>query len=312
MNESNPNRADLNLFRVFDAVYRAGSLTQAAAQLHLTQPAISNALARLREQLTDPLFIREGRGVVPTPRARAIAPDVAAALRTLERTLAKPQAFEAHTSSRRFVIGMRTALELLLLPPLTRILQVEGPRVQLQSARITRRKVSRELAAGTLDLAIDVPMSVGEGIVREPLLEEALCVAMRANHPLASRQLTVQDWLAARHVTVSSRRSGIVLEDLLLQREGLRRDIALRCQHYYPACHVVAHSDLLLVLPRHYARHFAKHLAFKIAPVPLSLPSLQLMMYWHENAKLDVGHTWLRERIHKLTQGEPDMGAQSH
>jgi len=304
--KSGAHRVDLNLFRVFDAVYRAGSLTQAAAQLHLTQPAISNALARLRTHFDDPLFVRDGRRVAPTPRARAVAPDIAAALQALQQSVLTPQVFDAASASRRFVIGMRDVLEFALLPRLVQGLMGDAPRLQLQSARIERRRTERELASGTLDLSIDVPMPVGEGVVQEPLFEEPLCVAMRPGHALARGRLSTAKWLAARHVAVSSRRAGLVLEDAVLQREGLRRDIAVRCQHYYAACHVVASSDLLLVLPRYYGEWFSAHQPLQLVPLPLELPSLRVMLYWHRNAEHDPGHAWLRERIRALTaKGAP-------
>src|SRR3546814_1415469 len=99
-----------------------------------------------------------------------------------------------------------------------------------------------------------------------------LCVAMRPDHPLARSRLSVKQWLSARHVAVSSRRAGLVLEDVVLQREGLRRDVAVRCQYYYAACHVAATSDLLLVLPRYYGEWFAAHLPLKLTRLPLALP----------------------------------------
>src|SRR3546814_19182233 len=126
---------------------------------------------------------------------------------------------------------MRDVLEFALLPRLTRELLAAAPKLQLQSARIERRRLDRELAAGTLDLSIDIPVPVGEGVVQEPLFEEALCVAMRPDHPLARSRLSVKQWLSARHVAVSSRRAGLVLEDVVLQRKGLRRVVAVRCQY---------------------------------------------------------------------------------
>lgn len=295
--KSASQRLDLNLFRVFDAVFRAGSLTQAAAQLHLTQPAISNALARLRGQFDDPLFIRDGRRVAATPRARAIAPEIATALQTLQQTLAAAPVFDAASSARRFVLGMRDVLEFALMPKLTQQLLTLGPQLQLQSARVERRRLERELAAGVLDMAIDVPIAVGDDVIREPLFKEALCVAMRPQHPLARARLTTRQWLAARHITVSSRRSGPVLEDAILQSEGLRRDVAVRCQHYYGACHLAATSDLLLVLPRYYGEWFAAHLPLKLVSLPVVLPALEVMMYWPRNAERDPGHVWLRDQL---------------
>lgn len=293
-------RIDLNLFRVFDAIYRAGSLTRAAGQLHLTQPAISNALARLRERFGDPLFVRSGRRISPTPRAREIAPEVEAALSSLRRALAGGSGFDAAVSQRRFVIGMRDVLEFVLLPGLGGGLLREAPGLRLQSARIERRSLEQDLAAGVLDLAIDVPNPVSAAVQHTPLFEETLCVAMRADHALAGRRLSLKSWLAVPQVVVSSRRNGPVLEELELQRLGLKREVRVRCQHYYAACHLVAASDLMLVLPRYYGEWFARYLPLRLATLPVPLPGMSVLMYWHQHAEHDAGHRWLRERIRAL------------
>lgn len=295
------DRVDLNLFRVFDTVYRAGSLTQAAAALHLTQPAVSNALARLRAQFDDPLFVRDGRRVVPTPRAKAIAPRVGAALAALRGTLHRSAQFEPAASDRRFIIGMRDLLEFALLPPLLGELQRTAPRAQLHSVRVERRQMARELAAGRLDLVIDIPLPVAEDIHQQPLLRAELCLAMRSGHALAAKPLTIKSWLAAPHVVVSARPSGPVLEDFELQRRGLARQVSVRCQHYYAACHLVATSDLVLVLPRYYGEWFAAHLPLHLAALPIPLPALDVSLYWHRNAESDPANAWLRERILALS-----------
>ncbi len=157
MNESAPGPVDLNLFRVFEAVYRAGSITHAARRLHLTQPAVSNALARLRAHFDDPLFAREGRRVVPTPYARGLAGEISRALGSLNDAVRRGHRFDPVTSTRRFVIGMRDATEFALLPRLARDVQSCGPRLSLQSTRFERGRLARQLAAGELDLAVDVP-----------------------------------------------------------------------------------------------------------------------------------------------------------
>ncbi|MDY7231748.1 LysR family transcriptional regulator [Hyalangium rubrum] len=288
---------DLNLFRVFEAVFRSGGITQAATQLHLTQPAVSNALARLRAHFDDPLFVREGRRVVPTPLARSMSEDVTTALRTLQDSVRRGQHFSPATSTRRFTLGMRDVLEFALLPPLVHDLQQLAPHLGVQSAKIERRRLARQLASGELDLAVDVPMTVGEDVHQQVLFQEELCVAMRPGHPLAGRRLTVERWLSARHVVVSARASGPVLEDLAIQHAGVRRDIAVRCQHYYAASHLVATSDHLLTLPRYYGEWFRKHLMLHLVPVPLPMPALEVTLYWHRNTDGDPGHEWLRERL---------------
>jgi len=300
MNELAMDRVDLNLFRVFDVVLGCGSLTQAAARLHLTQPAISNALKRLREHFDDPLFVRDGRRVVPTPLAKAIAPDVRAALESLHRTMQRPQPFPAATSTRRFVIGMRDVLESVLFPSLVREVLLEAPHLQLQSTGFERRRLERELSSGAFDMAIDVPISVGDDIEQMLLFEQTPCVAMRQGHPLAKGKLGLKQWLAARHIVVSSRRAGPVNEDLALQREGLKRDVAVRCQHYHAACELAASSDLLLVLPRQFGRFLATTLPLHLAALPLAVPKLQVMLYWPRTAEQDPGHAWLRDRLRRV------------
>lgn len=306
MNDVNPpSRIDLNLFRVFLAVYRGGGLTQAAAQLHLTQPAISNALSRLRQQFDDPLFIRDGRRMVPSLRAREIAPQVEQALQTLQTVTRTEGRFDAATAQRRYQIGMRDLLEFILLPELLQDLQQQAPHISLQSRPIERRRLERMLASGGLDLAIDVPIPTSEDIHRELLLRDTLCTVVRRGHRLARQRLTPERWLSIQHVVVSARPSGPVLEDHLLQQHDLRRDILLRCQHYSAACRVVAQTDCMLLLPRRYADRFAAAFGLIIKPPPLPMQPLELLMYWHRNADSDSSLHWLRKRIANPFRRQP-------
>ncbi|MDB5987157.1 MAG: LysR family transcriptional regulator [Nevskia sp.] len=302
MNDSANPRRDLNLFRIFHAVHGSGSLTQAAAQLHLTQPAVSNALSRLRLQFDDPLFVRDGRRMVPTPRANLIAPQVAAALDALDQVLSGEQRFVPARADRRCTIGLRELLEFSLLPDLYGELQRDAPGIKLHSSRIDRRRLERMLASGVFDLAIDVRLPVGEDIRHRLLFREELCLAVRAGHPFTRRKPSVDDWLAARHVVVASKPGGPVLEDLALERRDLRRQIAVRCQHYYAACRMVGASDLVLMLPRHYASQLSQSLALQLLPPPMHTPALEILLYWHRNTERDAGIVWIRERIVALTQ----------
>ena len=140
------DRIDLNLFVVLDAIFTEGGITRASDKLHLTQPAVSHALNRLRRLFDDALFVREGRRLVPTPRARALIEPVRAALRGLEVTLSESQAFDAARSTRRFTLGVRDVLEARLLPPLLRALAVEAPGVDIAAVRADRRELEAELA----------------------------------------------------------------------------------------------------------------------------------------------------------------------
>lgn len=295
---------DLNLFRFFAAVYRTGSLTRAAAELHVTQPAVSNALARLRKQVGDPLFVRDGRRMVPTPTAKAMAPEVLGALDALHASARRVERFDPAAAQRRFVVAMRESMELPLLVPLLREVTDRAPGVRIQSVPIDRKTIGRQLLAGDVDLAIDVPFAVGEDVRRHPLFEAELCLALRKGHPLLKRPLTLERWLAARHVAVSGRPSGPVLEDLVLERRGSERDVIVRCQSYHAACHLVSTSDLVLVLPRLFGEWFRRQLPLSLAHLPIKAPTLQVMLYWSRGNDAVAGHAWLRGLVQALA-GQP-------
>jgi DNA-binding transcriptional LysR family regulator len=145
-----------------------------------------------------------------------------------------------------------------------------------------------------------VPLAVGDEIRQAPLFEAELCIALRPRHPLLKKQLTLEGWLEARHIVVSGRTSGPVIEDLALQRRGLRREVAIRCQSYYAACHLAASSDLVLVLPRYFGEWFRGQLPITLKPLPLPTPSLEIMLYWAANNDQSPGHRWMRELLMRL------------
>lgn len=296
MHESNISRIDLNLFVVFDAIVREGSISAAARSLSLTQPAVSHALARLRERLDDELFVRRGRQMAPTARARALIGPVREALTGLQACLSSEPVFHPASARRTFVLGLRDGLEACVLPPLMKVLLRTAPGVEVQSLTVSRRDTLRELAAGRLDLAMDVQLPVSGDICQQPLVQSPLVVLMRQRHPLAGRPLTLDDYLASAHVLVSSRRRGPGLEDFGLAQAGHQRRIALRCQHYQAAMEVVAATDLLLTLPEVLAGELADR-RFTAVALPLALPMLAMHLYWHRDMDADPGHRWLRQML---------------
>lgn len=288
---------DLNLFRAFDAIYRAGSLTEAAKDLHITQPAVSNSLARLREHFDDPLFERDGRGVKPTALAHDIANEIAGALLTLQSTTQRGRVFDRHTSQRNFVLSLLEPLELLLLPELVRQLRDEAPNVRLQNLRLRRQNMIRHLTSGDVDIVIDVPQRVEANIAREPVLSDEMCVIMRKNHALTTTNLSLESYMRAMHVSVSRRSGGSVYEDYELERLGLYRDVVLRGYSYHSACHIVATTDLILTLPRFLAQHYLALLPLHCVDVPFPLSPVVVMMYWHRSQERDAAHTWFRQQL---------------
>ena len=295
MQQIDISRLDLNLFVVFDAIFREGSISGAARRLSLTQPAVSHALGRLRERLDDPLFVRRGRQMAPTPRARQLLEPVRQALAALQQGLNAEAEFDPAHAERTVVLGLRDGLEACVLPPIMAYLMAQAPGIELQSLQVSRRDMVRELAAGRLDLAMDVQLPVPAEIEQRPVLTVPLVVLARRGHPLAGKPLTLARYLAAAHVLVSSRRRGPGLEDFGLAQAGHQRCITLRCQHYQAAMAVVASTDLLLTAPEMLARQLAPAQQFVMLDLPVALPPMSLYFYWHRDQDQDPGHRWLRD-----------------
>lgn len=295
------SRIDLNLLVVFDAVHAAGSITIASRRLNLSQPAVSHALARLRDLLGEPLFERQGRGIAPTPFARSIAGPVRDALAAMERTLQRATHFEPAVAERTFRIGMREALEPSVLPALTNAVCSAGPGLGLACARHDRPRLEADLAAGEFDLAFDVRLpAVAERIPHERVLVDRLVIVARKQHPLL-RRLRRRGWnldayLALEHVQVSSRRRGPSPEDLALQALARSRRVRLRCQSHAAACRAVANSDLVATIPESYARHALDPGSNELVTLPLEDIMLETYMYWPANADRDAANRWLREQ----------------
>ncbi|KVP42248.1 LysR family transcriptional regulator [Burkholderia ubonensis] len=295
-------RLDLNLFRVLDAVYVHGGISAAARALHLTQPAITHALNRLRTQFDDPLFVRQGNRVVPTERTRAVIADVQRHLKGLQDTARAQPAFDPATLDLSVVVGLRDVLESIALPRLVAAFAQEAPGLRLVSRRVPIRDVERELAAGDLDLVVERRLPVGPRIASEYLLDESLVVAMRRDHPLANGPLRRNDYFAARHVAVSSHGEPPAI-DVLLGNDGRLRHIQLVCQHYFAACQIAAAGDLLLTLPHSYALRMTELLPIAVRPLPLRLQPFPILAYWHESRDADRAHQWFRERVSTLVRG---------
>jgi DNA-binding transcriptional LysR family regulator len=293
------SRIDLNLLVVLDAIYTEGGITRAAAKLHLTQPAISHSLGRLRDLFRDELFTREGRAMVPTPLARNLIEPVRRALRGLEVTLNELEAFDPATTQKRFTVGVRDVFEATVLPPLLRQVSRTAPSVDVAAVQVSRRDLESELAGGMLDAALDVLLPLSDDVRRRKVSVDDRVVIARKGHPIVKRGLTLATYLKQHHILVSSRRAGPSLEDVELSRQGLSRRIRLRCQHYFAACRVVSQTDLILTMPGHYARVANRQFGNQVLPLPYEMPPLDAYLYWHANVDNEPANRWLREQLAK-------------
>ena len=287
-------RLDLNLFVVLEAIYSEGSITRAARSLNLTQPALSHALARLRQMFGDPLFIRQGRQMLPSPLTRSLIGPVRQSLQTLSASVLGAQQFDPAGSQRIFNIAFRDVLESAILPDLAGRVRALAPRVQIASVRTGRLELELELSGGALDVALDVLLPLPESVRRTRLFSDSSVVVAREDHPALAGGLDLDTYLAQPHVLVSSRRSGMGMEDIELAKLGLQRQVALRCQQYFAACQVVSRSDMLLTMPEQYAQSANRNLPNRVHPLPIAMPPLDIYLYWHENTEADPANAWLR------------------
>jgi DNA-binding transcriptional LysR family regulator len=293
----NVRDVDLNLLRVFDAVLREGGVTPAASLLELTQPAVSNALARLRKLFGDALFVRTPSGMEPTPFARELAEPVRQALALLESALAHGPGFDPASATRAFRFYMSDVGQVEFLPPLVERVQREAPGVRLEAVALDVDDIGAALAAGGLDLAIGFLLGLGPPVRRRALFRDPYACLMRADHPI--RTLTRKRFLEASHALVTYRGGHRVIEEAL-ERAGLARKIALRVPHFTVVPMVLERTDLILTLPARVARVFESRGAFKALPPPIAIPPAEVAVHWHERFEADPGNRWLRERVIEL------------
>lgn len=297
------SRIDLNLFTVFDAIYREGGITAAARRLHLSQPAISHALGRLRELLRDPLFERHGNDMVPTPLARSLAATIGKSLGNLEEVLHRAGHFDPATSQRRFTVAIRNSLEGPFLPALVASFSRDAPGIDVAAVRIERRDLEEDLQSGELDIAVDVALTTSADIRRERLGAEPLVVLARQEHPLVRGTLGADTYLALEHVLVTGRRRGGGFEDIALNRLGVARRIRVRCQQHAAACDVVSQSDMLATMPRNQAELANRRSNNQMLPFPFDVSSMEFFLYWHSNVDTDMANRWFRERVSRQLKG---------
>ena len=289
---------DLNLLRVFDAVLHDRTVTAAAARLRLTQPAVSNALGRLRQLLGDPLFVRTASGMEATPFARGVADPVRQALALIETALARGPGFEPATATRAFRFYMSDLGQVEFLPPLVERVQRLAPSVRLEAVAVDIEDIADALASGALDIVVGFLPGLGPPIARRALFRDPYVCLMRTDHPI--ERLTKKKFLEASHALVTYRAGGHRVIEEALERAGVARRIALRVPHFTVMPMVLERTDLILTLPARVARVYESRGRFKSLPPPVPIPAAEVAVHWHERFDGDPGNRWLRQQIVEL------------
>jgi DNA-binding transcriptional LysR family regulator len=292
---------DLNLLVVFDAVYAERNLSRAAGRLAMTQPAVSNALARFRALTRDRLFVRGARGVTPTPLADRLAEPVRRALELVREGLEGVRAFDPRTSQRSFTLASAFGIEVLVGAAVLNWVRRVAPGVTVRGVTVVeRQRLWPDLRDGIVDIAADFIPPRDERFASERVMQAEAAVIVRKGHPRIRSRLTLAGYLAEEHVVLS--RAGMAemrlegAEPLL----ALDRRVLLEVPSSLSVALVVSQSDLVGVLGRRLAEALAPQLGLKILPMPIKLPLFPAYIVWHRSREADPGHRWLRRGIKEV------------
>jgi DNA-binding transcriptional LysR family regulator len=297
MTKSPPGITDLNLLRVFLAISDLRSLTAAGERLGLTQPAVSHALRRLRTLFDDPLFVRTPTGMVPTDAAVRLHAPLTHAFGIINVAVQQLAKFDPATAHRVFRISMSDMSEFYFLPPLLAMIDSTAPGIRIEVTNFSVESVSAAMRSGEIDLALGYVPGLDAACVSKTLfVDEHVCV-VRAGHPLRKRHPTKEDLAGLRYVYASTNATGHRMVEQWLEELNLRRDIVLRLPHFVVAPEIVQNTDLAVIFPKSIAQRFNRTKAFRILPLPFSLPPIEIQVHMHVQFSADPGIAWLRDAI---------------
>jgi DNA-binding transcriptional LysR family regulator len=288
---------DLNLLRVFDAVARERHVTRAAETLNLSQPAVSNALSRLRHALNDELFLRRPGGVEPTALALSLAGPVAEVLDRLRQTLATHAPFDPATTDRVFPVAFSEYAESVLAPPLLEVMAKQAPRALLAIRHADRTNAQALLDAGAAELAVAVLPEPPALYTRVRLLPEGFLTLMRAGHPLAEGPMTVERFTRYPHLLHSPNGSRDGALDGPLREAGHPRRLGAVVAHLGAVPEILARTDMVMTLSARLAMRMAEAPDLAVRPVPVEIRHTRLSLVFHRRFEADAGHAWLRRTL---------------
>ena len=295
---------DLNLLVALDALLAERSVSRAAVRLHLSQPAASALLARLRELFGDPLLLRSARGMLPTPRALELLGPVRQVLDEIDAIVQPRAAFDAASAEHTFTLSASDYVEYTLLPKLVDYLEHKAPGVRLVVRPLDVQTVAKQMESGEVDLCITGLQNASAGLHVRPLYTERIVSVVRCKHPGVGARLTLDKFCSLEHIQVSVRGSGFsALIDEALAALGRKRRARLTVPHFLLVPEIVARSDMISALPERLARGYAKKL--RIFEPPLEIKGFTVGEMWHERNQRDPAQQWLREVLLELALEAP-------
>ena len=306
MHQVDLSAVDLNLLKLFEALVRERSVTQAGLRLGLSQPAASRALGRLRRMLDDRLVVRGKLGLELTPRGEMLAGPVARLLDDA-RGIISPAVFDPASATGRITIAAHDHLSLLVLAGLIARFERHAPALSLHIAQPVRDNV-RLVEQGAADLALGIFEALPGSLYRRGLYTDSLVCVVRPGHPVVAGGLSLERYVTLRHVTVTISGVGESTVDAALSKQGLTRHVALRVPHFLAGAMLVADSDMILTLPSRLARQLAQRLQLVLLELPLHVAPLSPAMIWHERFHSDPAHIWVRQQLVDVVESFDAVG----
>jgi DNA-binding transcriptional LysR family regulator len=291
---------DLNLLVVFHELHKERRVSVVAEHLGLTQPAVSNALARLRKMMGDQLFLRSARGMEPTPYASQLAEPIADALTTIRDSLERQLEFDPATSTRKFTVAMTDLGEIHFLPRMMRRLGEAAPGVTISTVRNTAVNLADELEAGRVDMAIGLLPQLKAGFFQRLLFRQRYVCIFRAGHALDREAMSLQDFEAAQHIVVVAGGTGHAIVDDTIERRNVKRNVRLSVPHFVALGHILSTTDLIATAPERYVREGMAPFKLKYLPHPVPFPEFDVNLFWHAKFHKEPGNQWLRSVIAEL------------
>jgi DNA-binding transcriptional LysR family regulator len=288
---------DLNLLVVFHELLRERRVSAVADKLDISQPAISNALNRLRKVLGDELFLRTSKGMVPTPYAETLAEPISMALEAIHGSLNVSARFDPSTSTRTFTLATTDLGEIYFLPTIMKQLARLAPGVVVNSVHNQSPSLLDELERGQVDLAIGYFPELKTGLYQRRLFRQRYVCLFRKGHPLERTGVTMKSFVNAEHVSILAEGSGHDMVDTAIQRAGVKRKVHLRIPQFVSVGHILQSTDLVAVVPEAYVARALIPFGLQSAPCPVKIPEITINVLWHARNHRDTGNQWLRQLV---------------
>lgn len=297
-------KLDLNLLYVLVTLADQRNVSGAAAKLGKSQPSVSSALAKLRAFFNDPLFVRAGNAMQPTPRAVELVKSAREVLDKVGADIVTHSSFDPASSSRTITLALSDVGEIVFLPAILKELRRQAPGVMLRSVSVPAVEVPHQLETGAIDLALGYfPDLQRTNFFQQTLFTDTFASLIRADHPVGSRKLTIKQFLQLEHAVVRAETRTEEVIDAFLSRKKLSRRVVLETPHFASAPIIVAQSDLIVTIPQPLARYFSSVSAeVRVVELPFAPPRIALKQFWHRKFHHDVLNRWLRTLIYGLFQ----------